>query len=195
MDEASVRVSTAEKPADRGSPTSRRGFLGGLTVALGGLIGLVLAVPARAYVLSPLRKRGREGEFDTLAPAQPMEVGVPRAFPIIDERQDAWVKYPREPVGSVWLIRQPAGQGAGARASRPSAPTWAAPSTCSADGKSFLCPCHTSSFDFDGQAPEPGPARGRWIASRSSSPTGDDPEVRVKFQRFRTQSEEKIPLV
>ena len=23
----------------------------------------------------------------------------------------------------------------------------------------------------------------------------DDPEVRVKFQRFRTQSEEKIPLV
>ena len=24
---------------------------------------------------------------------------------------------------------------------------------------------------------------------------GDDPEVRVKFQRFRTQSEEKIPLV
>jgi len=24
---------------------------------------------------------------------------------------------------------------------------------------------------------------------------GDDPEVRVKFQRFRTQSAEKIPLV
>ena len=23
---------------------------------------------------------------------------------------------------------------------------------------------------------------------------GDDPEVRVKFQRFRTQSEEQIPL-
>ena len=24
---------------------------------------------------------------------------------------------------------------------------------------------------------------------------GDDPEVRVKFERFRTQSEEQIPLV
>jgi quinol---cytochrome c reductase iron-sulfur subunit, bacillus type len=24
---------------------------------------------------------------------------------------------------------------------------------------------------------------------------GDDPEIRVKFERFRTQSEEKIPLV
>jgi menaquinol-cytochrome c reductase iron-sulfur subunit len=24
---------------------------------------------------------------------------------------------------------------------------------------------------------------------------GDDPEVRIKFERFRTQSEEKIPLV
>jgi hypothetical protein len=25
--------------------------------------------------------------------------------------------------------------------------------------------------------------------------TGDDPEVRVKFQRFQTQSEEQTPLV
>ena len=36
-------------------------------------------------------------------------MGVPRSFAIIKDRTDAWVKYPSEPVGSVWLVRQPAG--------------------------------------------------------------------------------------
>ncbi len=106
MDETSVTGSSAERPVDRDSETSRRGFLGFLTVALGGLIGLVLAVPGAAYVLSPLRKRGREGEYSTLIHLKELEVGVPRSFAIIEERHDAWVKYPPEPVGSVWLIRQ-----------------------------------------------------------------------------------------
>ena len=111
MDETSVTPPNTEPPVDRGSATSRRGFLSVLTVALGGLIGLVLAVPGAAYVLSPLRKRkpGREGGYRTLTRLKELEVGVPRSFAIIEERQDAWVKYPREPVGSVWLIRQPEG--------------------------------------------------------------------------------------
>ena len=83
-----------------------------------------------AYIVSPLRRKGREESFETLTRLKQLDVGVPRSFAIIEERRDAWVKYPREPVGSVWLIRQPDGQRpAGDRASRRSARTWAAPST------------------------------------------------------------------
>ena len=93
---------------------TRRDFYRFATIGLGGLIGLVLAVPGVAYVVSPLRKKGREESFETLTRLSQLEVGVPRSFAIIEERHDAWVKYPREPVGSVWLIRQPDGS----RASR-----------------------------------------------------------------------------
>ena len=78
-------------------------------MAVGGLMGLVLAVPGVAYVVSPLRKKESEGSFETLTRLSQLDAGVPRSFAIIKERHDAWVKYPREPVGSVWLIRQPAG--------------------------------------------------------------------------------------
>jgi menaquinol-cytochrome c reductase iron-sulfur subunit len=63
-------------------------------------------------------------------------------------------------------------------------------------GKSFLCPCHTSNFDFQGkplnQVPPRPMDRLEVKLTRGADP---DSEVQVKFQRFRTQSEEKIPLV
>ena len=88
---------------------TRRDFFRIATMAVGGLMGLVLAVPGVAYVISPLRKKEGEGTFESLTRLSQLEAGVPRSFAIIKERRDAWVKYPREPVGSVWLIRQPAG--------------------------------------------------------------------------------------
>ena len=62
-----------------------------------------------------------------------------------------------------------------------------------ADGKSFLCPCHTSAFDFEGKPQNQVPPRpmDRLDVELTAEP---DPEVRVKFQRFRTLAEEKIPL-
>ena len=53
------------------------------------------------------------------------------------------------------------------------------------------------------EEPIPGGARWRYVFGSALSTTfiiqlatgpGDDPEVQVKFQRFRTQSEEKVPL-
>ena len=173
---------------------TRRDFYRFATMAVGSLMGLVLAVPGVAYVVSPLRKKESEGSFETLTRLSQLEAGVPRSFAIIKERHDAWVKYPREPVGSVWLIRQPAGRPSRSSPSRPSARTWAVPSISPAEQEGFLCPCHTSSFDFDGKAHQPGPTA-PMDRLEVELTEGDDPEIRVKFERFRTQSEEKIPLV
>jgi menaquinol-cytochrome c reductase iron-sulfur subunit len=172
---------------------TRRDFYQFATVGLGSLIGLVLAVPGVAYIASPLRKKGREESFETLTRLNQLEVGVPRSFAIINERTDAWVKYPREPVGSVWLVRQPAGQGEPVIALSTECPHLGCAVNLTADGKSFLCPCHTSAFGLDGTKKNTVPPR-NMDRLKVELTTGDDPEVRVKFQRFRTQSEEQIPL-
>jgi menaquinol-cytochrome c reductase iron-sulfur subunit len=173
---------------------TRRDFLGFATVGLGTLMGLVLAVPGVAYIVSPLRKKGREESFETLTRLKQLEVGAPRSFAIVEERRDAWVKYPREPVGSVWLIRQADGASPPVIALTSECPHLGCAVNLTADGKSFLCPCHTSAFDLDGKPKNQVPPRAM-DRLQVELTQGDDPEVRVKFQRFRTQSEEQIPLV
>jgi quinol---cytochrome c reductase iron-sulfur subunit, bacillus type len=173
---------------------TRRDFYRYATIAIGSLMGLVLAVPGVAYVVSPLRKKESGGSFETLTRLSQLEAGVPRSFPIIEDRRDAWVKYPREPVGSVWLIRQPKGTSPPVIAFTSECPHLGCAINLSADKKGFLCPCHTSSFDFEGEPTNPVPPR-PMDRLKVELTEGDDPEVRVKFERFRTQSTEQQPLV
>jgi menaquinol-cytochrome c reductase iron-sulfur subunit len=171
---------------------TRRDFYRVGTVLLSGLIGLVLTVPGVAYIISPLRKGTKDEEgLESLTRLSQLKVGEPRAFAIIADSQDAWVRYPKEPVGSVWLIRQADGS---VTAFTAECPHLGCAVGLAADGKTFLCPCHTSAFDFQGkplnQIP-PRPMDGLEV-KLSADP---DPIVQVKFERFRTASEEKTPLV
>ncbi|HEX8201077.1 MAG TPA: Rieske 2Fe-2S domain-containing protein [Isosphaeraceae bacterium] len=165
---------------------------------LGGLMGLALAVPGVAYVLDPLRKRSRAAEFHTLARLGELKVGEPRSYRILDERVDAWVRYPREPVGSVWLIRQPPGAKEAVVALSAECPHLGCAVNLAPDGKHFQCPCHTSSFDLRGQRLNQIPPRGmdqlEVEGVAAMDPQDADAEIRVRFQRFRTMSEETIPL-
>jgi menaquinol-cytochrome c reductase iron-sulfur subunit len=172
---------------------NRRDFYRFGTIALGNVVALALAVPGVAYVLSPLRKTRQQNDFEELTRLSQLEVGKPRAFPIIAERTDAWVKYPREPVGSVWLVRQPPGAKSPVVALSAECTHLGCAVNLAADGKSFLCPCHTGSYDFKGARLNSVPPRPMDTLDVELSKDAD-PTVRVKFQRFRTQSEEKIPL-
>ena len=101
---------------------------------------------------------------------------------------------PREPVGSVWLIRQPPGTTPEVIAVTAECPHLGCAIGPSADGKSFLCPCHTSNFNLKGKPKNTIPPR-PMDALEVELSTDPDPEVRVKFQRFRAQEKEKTPLV
>jgi menaquinol-cytochrome c reductase iron-sulfur subunit len=193
MDDPYASEAGTDGPIERVPEVPRRGFLAFATMAVGTLMGLVLAVPGLAYLASPLRRRSRDGGFVTLTRLSQLEVGVPRAFTIIEDRQDAWVKYPQEPVGSVWLIRQPAGSSQGVLALSAECPHLGCAVNRDAAGKGFLCPCHTSAFDLEGLPRNQVPPRPMDQLEVQLSP-GSDPEVRVKFQRFRTQDKEKVPL-
>jgi menaquinol-cytochrome c reductase iron-sulfur subunit len=190
MDDHATEV-TAPEPAPADIP--RRDFLGLVTAALGGLLTATLAIPGVAYLLSPLRRKEREGAFHDLTRLSQLEVGVPRSFAIVDEHQDSWVRYPREPVGSVWLVRQPAGSDPPVIAFQSECPHLGCAINLRADRSGFLCPCHTSAFTLDGAPTNRVPPRPMDRLEIQLSP-GGDPEVRVRFQRFRTANEEKIPL-
>src|SRR5262245_61252942 len=129
------------------------------TKVLGGAIKLAVAIPALAFIASPLRKKaaGQEGStegseaMETLTSLSGLKVGEPRSFPIIRDRTDAWVTYPSEPVGSVWLLRQPEGAKPEVVAFSAECPHLGCAINLTPDGKDFLCPCHTSSFDLEGK--------------------------------------------
>ena len=193
-----VRVSYRGELADgrlfdqsEGPQWFRLGALG-----VGGLMSLALLVPGVGYLLTPLlRGKSRQNDFRPLTRLGELQVGVPQSFPIIEERQDAWVKYPAEPVGSVWLIRQKEGSEAPVLAFSAECPHLGCAVNLAADQQSFLCPCHTSAFQFDGERLNKIPPRGMdRLEVAELDPSDPNAVVRVKFQRFRPMSEEKIPL-
>ena len=172
---------------------SRRDFYRFGTIVVGNAIALALAVPGIRYLLDPLARKGTAEGFRKLARLSQLEPGKPQAFPIIEARNDAWVKYPEEPVGSVWLVRQP-GQANEVVAFTAECPHLGCAVGLSADGQSFFCPCHTSSFAFDGSVKNTVPPRGMDRLEVKQS-TESDPQIEVKFERYRTQSKEKTTLV
>lgn len=175
---------------------NRRDFYRFGTLVLGGLVSLALAVPGVAYLLDPIlgKRKAQSQDFEELTALSRLKVGVPEVFPVIEARQDAWVNYPPEPVGSVWLIRQPEGSPRPVLALTSECPHLGCAVNLSADGKSFFCPCHTSSFKFDGTPLNEVPPRP--MDSLEVKLTNDaDPRVLVRYERFRPQIKEKKPLV
>lgn len=172
---------------------NRRDFHRLGTFALGGLKALALGVPGVLYLLDPLRHRKAQGgESRALARLSELKVGVPQAYPILDERIDAWVRYPKQPVGSVWLLRKADNSVVAFSAE---CPHLGCAVNLAADGASFLCPCHTSAFDLDGKPRNEVPPRGMDTLQVEIDATQSDPVVKVKFERFQTGHEEKTPLV
>lgn len=163
------------------------------TLVLGNAFALALAVPGLKYLLDPLSRRGGGGDIRALTRLGQLKVGEPQLFSILSERQDAWVRYPREPVGSVWLIRQPDGAKERVIALASECPHLSCPVTLAADGKGFLCPCHDSVFNLDGTRKNMVAPRGMDMLEVALS-SDEDPEVSVKFLRFRPQTEEKTSL-
>lgn len=163
------------------------------TFLLGSLMGLVLAVPGVAYLLDPLQRKAKTGALHPLTRLNDLPVGVPKSFPIAEERVDAWVQYPREPIGLVWLIRQAEGSSEPVLALQAECPHLGCAVNLSADGRSFRCPCHDSAFNFEGTPQNKIPPRPMDRLEVELSKEAD-PLVSVRFQRFRAQTEEKIPL-
>lgn len=181
--------------ADSNDSTARRRFLTGAAAA--GTAGLALLAPLWSglrVVLDPLRRGRGQAEagfvrVTTLA-ALPDD-GVPRKFPVVASRVDAWNTFASVPVGAVYLRR--AGGGDGIEAFNVVCPHAGCFVTLAADRSRFVCPCHKSSFGLDGAVNDPSSPSPRDMDALDVE-VRDDGEVWVRFQNFRPGTPSKTPL-
>ena len=177
---------------DQPAHPERREFL--VKAAAVGIGATATAVPLLAGLatwMDPLRRKSNAGglAFVTTLDALPAD-GTPRRFPIIADRSDVWNKYPKVPIGAVYLRRI---AGDKVEAFNVTCPHAGCPIEYKAGANLFLCPCHDSRFHLDG----------RLASMHSPSQRGMDSlevelrngaEVWVKFQNFEAGKAAKIPL-
>lgn len=178
-----------EAMSDNGHP-DRRGFLTRvLAVVCGGLATLVPLGAGLWAFLDPLRRGGGGGRFIPVADLAAIPAdGVPRRFSVIADRKDAWTGYEAEPIGAVWLRREPGADTVQAlSAICPHA-------GCAVDmapgGGCFRCPCHNSEFTFAGviKPPSPSPRAMDALECRVDDAGG----VAVRWEKFRAGVAAKV---
>ena len=117
--------------------------------------------------------------------------GVPRQFPVIADRQDAWNRFPNEAIGAVYLRRKPGSQDIEAfNATCPHAGCFV---NFLADRDAYQCPCHDSAFDVDGHC-KYGPSPRDLDALKTETRVEQKQKsVWVRYEDFYSGKSEKKP--
>ncbi|MGW8224545.1 MAG: Rieske 2Fe-2S domain-containing protein [Anaerolineales bacterium] len=125
---------------------SRRNFLAMATAAIGGLIGVVVAIPAVAYIIGPALQRRTAENWVRLGPTSKVELGNPTLFKTTVENQTGWIMSEEEI--SVYVLTENGRDfislsnictHLGCRV------RWIA------DREEYFCPCHNAAYDKIGQ--------------------------------------------
>ena len=186
------------------SPEPRRGFMAKFSATvIGSVLGLAPLAAGLVVFFDPLRRASRKTIPIRLTTLDSLpDDGVPRQFPVVTDHQDAWNLYRNEPIGAVYLVREPG-----------SDKVVAFNATCPHAGclvdfqpqkKQFACPCHKSLFTVTGaridpdRCPSPRDLDTLECDVRSvaltANPAGPPvQEVWVEFQDFQITKAEKIP--
>lgn len=175
--------------AKKNSPNSnRRRFLAAGAAALAGVLPPLTGL---GVLLNPLRKKSSLGQAVrvTSLSALPAD-GVPRKFPVVTDRVDAWNHFRNVPIGAVYLRRTEENSVEAFSVNCPHAGCFVEYRSAE---KNYLCPCHDSRFNIDGSIQD----------SNSPSPRGLDSlevdeeklqnlnEVWVRFQKFQAGKAQK----
>ena len=176
-------------PADGAEPP-RRGFLtAAAAIGCGGLATLAPIGAGLWAFLDPLGRRSAAAAFLPVTELAAIpDDGMPRQFPVIAERVDAWTGFAAEPIGAVYLRRQKGARTVEAlSATCPHAGCFVEMQPGSA---CFRCPCHSSEFTLDGGivAPSPSPRPMDSLECR----VADNGTVEVKWQKFRAGVADKL---
>jgi menaquinol-cytochrome c reductase iron-sulfur subunit len=158
---------------------------------IGGLVGIVPFAAGLATFLDPLVKlRARTGGAAAAGSGHPLRRvaalsalpadGTPVQVPVIADLTDAWNRESNQPIGAVYLRRQN-GKVECFNAICPHAGCFVA---YSADRKVFQCPCHTSSFELDGQRILPSPSPRNMDALKVDAEKLKADEVWVEFVNY-----------
>ena len=173
------------------SPNGRRDFLKKIWASLlGAVLGLVPLASGLTVFLDPLRRKSAsQGAVRvTTLEALPND-GVPRKFPVLATRVDAWNTFKQVAIGAVYLLRTPDNQLQAFNVVCPHAGCFV---DYLEDKGHYLCPCHNSTFTVAGKVEDPASPAPRGLDALQVEVRGGK-EVWVKFQNFQAGTAEKIP--
>ena len=105
------------------------------------------AVPTVRLAVAPAASGSAEGPWVPVARLADLPDGTPVRVRVIADQVDGFTTARQQALGSVWLLRK----GGDVSALSATCPHLGCTVDLAPDGKQFFCPCHTSSFDFDGQ--------------------------------------------
>ena len=179
-------------PIEPEDPERRQFLEKTASIVLGGAMVSVPVGAGVATLLAPLGADKGDGLKVRLASIDDIPSdGTPKLYQVVAERKDAWTKYPNKPIGSVFLRKTDEGKVVAFSSSCPHA-------GCSVDinsaGSAFFCPCHASSFSFDGST------QGKSVSPRGLDELKVDPEllangeVWVTFVKFKAGVADKIEV-
>ncbi len=132
----------------------RRNFLAIAIGAIGAVIGVVIAIPAVAYVVGPALKRKTSENWVRLGPTSKVELGTPTLFKTSIERQTGWILTEEEL--SIYILTEDGRD------------YIALSNVCThlgcrvrwiTDQGQYFCPCHNAAFDKIGQVVSGPPPR------------------------------------
>ena len=177
---------------------NRRSFITLATAGLNALLAAAALVPGIGFLLDPLRRSGGGGGFVRAIKLSALPAGEHVRVPIIAVRQDAFTRYPPGPIGTVWLIREESEDEAEprVRCRHSICPHLGCAIDHVAERNVFACPCHVSDFDEQGKRLfGPSPRDMDELDCRLSEPDDSgDRWVEVKYESFRTGTENRIPV-
>ncbi len=169
----------------------RRDFFKQATAVLLSIGALAVPVGAGlAVLLDPLRRKSQARGFVRITSLEALpDDNLPHKFPVIASRRDAWNQFPASRIGAVYLRRQ----GKTIEALNVVCPHAGCFVNFLPESRSFLCPCHNSSFELNGHIKDPKSPSPRALDALQVEVRNDD-EVWVRFQNFLAGEKEKIPL-
>ena len=171
------------------APIERREFLKtAASTVLGGCCFAAPIVAGVAVITAPLRLKGPPVEVQ-LATLDALPIGgAPKLFQVITDRRDAWTQFPKQAIGSVFLLRT---SETNIVAFHSSCPHLGCAVEFHEDTSGFYCPCHDSSFAKSGEVVGKSPSL-RGLDTLEVEVRGR--EVWVKFLNFKAGIREKMAV-
>ena len=162
----------------------RRTFLGWMSRAIAGVIGLVVGIPLVGYTILPALKRQKLSWHD-VGPVESVEPASPKEMACIHSVTDGWQKTTTKK--SVWAVKD--GKGA-ITVFSPLCTHLGCGYRWEADQRQFYCPCHNSYFALDGKVlagPAPRPLDSLPVKIENG-------RVLVVYKEFKAGAAAKIEL-
>ncbi len=194
METSNPSTETSISPEQGPGEAPRREFLTKvMAVSLGTAVSVGPLVVGSYVALDPLRKKS-VGATPFL-PVTSLEAlppdGLPHLFRVVSTLTDAWTRYPKIPIGAIYLRRTKENPEK-VEAIHPTCPHLGCFVNARGDG-TFHCPCHDSDFQTDGSIRNP----------QSPSPRGldrletriEDGKVLVQFMNFEPGVKEPKPIL